>query len=38
LGPEQFLLVLVFHPDQLLFLAVLTALVEEKARDDKANQ
>src|SRR5579863_1621097 len=38
LGPEQFLLVLILHARQLLFLPVLATLVEEKGSDDKANE
>src|SRR5580658_632859 len=38
LGPEQFLLVLVLHAHQLLLLAVLSTLVEEKRSDNKTYQ
>ena len=38
LGAEKFLLVLVFHAGQLLFLAVLSALIEKEHRNDEADQ
>jgi len=38
LRAEKFLLVLIFHAGQLLFLAVLPALIEKEHRDDEADQ
>ncbi len=37
LGAEKFLLILVFHAGQLLFLAVLPALIKKEHRDDEAD-
>src|ERR1700734_849228 len=37
LGPEKLLLVLVFHASQLLFLAMLPALIQKEHRDDEAD-